>query len=156
MRKLNGNQNNIRSYADSRNTDRSRRSGLSEEALQELIASVEAEPLMRPPKGFRDEIITQVRRKRQRTKNIALFSYSMKVIAATAAALSLILIVPENIRPEEGGRAGERLEWRLEEFPSGEDREHENFLYRFNNRLDGVCSALNGRLNQLIGTEGHD
>ena len=156
MRKLNGNQNKIRSYADSRNTDRSRRSGLSEEALQELIASVEAEPLMRPPKGFRDEIITQVRRKRQRTKNIALFSYSMKVIAATAAALSLILIVPENIRPEEGGRAGERLEWRSEEFPSGEEREHENFLYRFNNRLDGVCSALNGRLNQLIGTEGHD
>ena len=156
MRKLNGNQNNIRSYADSRNTDRSRRSGLSEEALQELIASVEAEPLMRPPKGFRDEIITQVRRKRQRAKNIALFSYSMKVIAATAAALSLILIVPENIRPEEGGRAGERLEWRSEKFPLGEEREHENFLYRFNNRLDGVCSALNGRLNQLIGTEGHD
>lgn len=160
MRKLSGNQNNIRSYADSRNTDRSRHSGLSEEALQELIASVEAEPLMRPPKGFRDEIIAQVRRKRQRTKNIALFSYSMKVIAATAAALSLILIVPENIRPEEGGRAGERLEWRSEESPSekeaGEEREHENFLYRFNNRLDGVCSALNGRLNQLIGTEGHD
>lgn len=159
MSKLHGNQNNIRSYIGNGSAERSRQSGLSDEALLELIASVEAEPMMSPPKGFRDEVIAQVRRKRQRAKKISLFSYSMKVIAATAAAVSLILIVPENIHPE--GGAGERLEWRSEENPTEKEPEdtrsnHENFLYRFSNRLDGFCSALNGRLNQLVGTEGHD
>ena len=114
---------------------------------------------MCPPKGFRDEIIEQVHRKRKRMKNVSLFSYSMKVIAATAAALSLILIVPENIRPEDGGKAGTMQEWQDEEDSKGpvseaEWLEQQGFLYRFSNRLDEACSRLNGRLDRLIGTEG--
>lgn len=161
MSRLHGNQNNIRSYADGRKAGGSGQPYLSDEALQELIASVEAEPMICPPKGFRDGVIARVRRKRQRSKNIALFSYSMKVIAATAAALALVLIIPENIHPEEGRRTGERLEWQAgenqEEKERGEAyREQENILYRFSSHLDGICSALNGRLNQLVRTEGHD
>lgn len=160
MNEVRNNGNNIRSYAEHKNADRSKAFYLSDEALRELIEATEAEPMMRPPKGFKDEVIARIHRKRQRAQNMLLFSYSMKVIAATAAALSLILIVPENVRPEESGDAGGRFEWRDEEFSEEkvleEERpEHEDFLYRFSNRLDGVCSALNGRLNQLVGTEGH-
>lgn len=153
------NNGNIRSYAEHKNVDRTKPLYLSDEALQELIAATEAEPMMCPPKGFRDEVITRIRRKRQRAKNMSLFSYSMKVIAATAAALSIVLIVPEHIRPEENGGVRERFERRDEEFSEEkvleEEPGHEDFLYRFSNRLDGVCSALNGRLNQLVGTEGY-
>lgn len=134
---------------------------LSDEALQELIAATEAEPMMRPPKGFRDEVLARVRRKRQRVRNMSLFSYSMKVIAATAAAVSIVLIVPENIRPDQNGGTGMRTEWQKEEILDktvleDERSERGDFLNRFSNRLDGFCSALNGRLNQLVGTEGHD
>lgn len=161
MNGLNKNQNNIRSYADGRRTEREEPAYLSDEALQELIASVETEPMMSPPKGFRDGVIAKVRRKRQRAKNIALFSYSMKVIAATAAAVVLILVVPENIRPEKGGETDiPRLEWQAGETPEErtweDEREDSGFLNRFSSRLDGFCSALNGRLNQLVRTEGHD
>lgn len=159
MNEVRNSGNNIRSYAEHKNADRSKAFYLSDEALRELIEATEAEPMMRPPKGFKDEVITRIHRKRQRAKNMSLFSYSMKVIAATAAALSLVLIVPEIIRPEENGGVGERFEWQDEEFSEEkvleEEPEREDFLYRFSNRLDGVCSALNGRLNQLVGTEGH-
>lgn len=140
---------------------------LSDEALQELIAETEAGPMLCPPRGFRDEVIGRVRRKRKRRKNLSLFSYSMKVIAATAAMLGLILIVPENIRPEGGGRAGavqerqeEEAEWLAEEREAepasdAEWLEQQGFLYRFSSSLDEACSRLNGRLDQLIGTEGH-
>lgn len=171
---MNKTGNNIKSYTKFCNDAGADRRYLSDEALQELIGAVEAEPLMRPPKGFRDEVIAQVRQKRRRMKNISLFSYSMKVIAATAAALSIILIVPENIRPEESSRSGTMQEWQTEEDAKKQDLEEafleelsdekdfeeawlqqRGFLYRFSNRLDEACSKLNGRLNQLVGTEGY-
>lgn len=152
-------ENKIRTYTKNGMTNRTASCYLSDEALQELIAATEAEPMICPPKGFRDEIIERVRRKRRRRKNVSLFSYSMKVIAATAAALSLILIVPENIRPEEGGKAGMMQDWQEEEDSKGpaseaEWLEQQGFLYRFSISLDEACSKLNGRLDQLVGTEG--
>lgn len=157
---MNRMENNIRSYTKNNVTGgRTKQCYLSDEALQELIAATEAEPMMRPPKGFRDEIIDRVQQKRKRRRNISLFSYSMKVIVATAAALGLILIVPENIRPEKSGGAGTVQEWQTEGFsqePASEEEwmEQKGFLYRFSNSLDDACSRLNGRLNQLVGTEG--
>lgn len=156
---MNRMENNIRNYMGNSTVSRTDGFYLSDEVLQELIAATEAEPLMRPPKGFRDEIIARVRQKRKRRKNISLFSYSMKVIVATAAALGLILIVPENIRTEKGSGAGTVLEWQTEEISekSGSETEwmeQKGFLYRFSNSLDDACSRLNGRLNQLVGTEG--
>ena len=152
-------ENNIRNYMGNGAGSRTDGFYLSDEALQELIAATEAEPLMRPPKGFRDEIIARVRQKRKRRKNISLFSYSMKVIVATAAALGLILIVPENIRAEKSGGTGTVQEWQTEEVspePASEEEwmEKRGFLYRFSSSLDDACSRLNGRLNQLVGTEG--
>jgi len=156
---MNEAENNIRNYTKNGIANRTAPCYLSDEALRELIAETEAEPMMRPPKGFRDEIVSRVRQKRKRMKNVALFSYSMKVIAATAAALGLILIVPENIRPRKGGETGTMQEWQAEEISKGpvpEEAwtEQEGFLYRFSNRLDEACSELNGRLNRLVGTEG--
>ncbi len=70
---------------------------LTDEALEALIASVEAEPMLRPPKGFKNEIIDRISQKRRYRKNLQLFSYSMKVVVATAAALGIMLIAPDNL-----------------------------------------------------------
>lgn len=167
---MNRMENNLRSYTKNSVAGRTKQSYLSDEALQELIAATEAEPMICPPKGFRDEIIDRIHQKRKRRKNISLFSYSMKVIAATAAALSIVLIVPENIRPNESGKSGMGQEWQEEEkaeelalqkaLSEEEDledawMEQRGFLYRFSISLDEACSKLNGRLNQLVGTEGY-
>ena len=74
---------------------------LSDEALEQLIAEVEAEPLMHPPKDFKNEILQKLRRKRKHRKDAQLFLYSIKVVAASAAALLILITVPQNFYSQE-------------------------------------------------------
>ena len=83
----------------------------TDDALEKLIAQVEAEGILHPPKGFHDDIIDRIRRKRKYKKNLQLFSYSMKVITATAAAIGIVLIVPGNISTQESRVSGYVSEW---------------------------------------------
>lgn len=83
----------------------------TDEALEDLIAGIEAEGMLHPPKGFHDEVISRIRRKRKYKKNLQLFSYSMKVITATAAAIGIILIVPDNISTQESPISAYMSEW---------------------------------------------
>ncbi|MBD5522748.1 MAG: hypothetical protein HDR03_16255 [Lachnospiraceae bacterium] len=83
----------------------------TDDALEDLIASVEAEGMLHPPKGFHDDVISRIRRKRKYKKNLQLFSYSMKVITATAAAVGIVLIVPDNISTQESNIFGFVSEW---------------------------------------------
>ena len=50
---------------------------LSDEALEQLIAEVEADSLVRPPKDFKNEILHTLRRKKKHRKDAQLFLYSM-------------------------------------------------------------------------------
>lgn len=132
---------------------------ITDEALEELIASVESKPLMHPPKGFRDDIISQIRRKRKYKKNFQLFSYSMKVIAATAASLGIVLIVPDNISNEESTRPGIISELRDEiagghnQFVQEKKSYDEKIIYKLNKHMDEYVSAVNGKLNEFVRME---
>lgn len=123
---------------------------LSEEELEKLIAMTEAEAMLHPPGEFKSEILGRIRRKRKHTKNMRLFSYSVKVFAATAAVLTIMLIAPETIRPEEaepGKTVQERQMQEMSQIFNG------NFMYQLNEKMDDYCSQLNSRLNQLVGME---
>ena len=123
---------------------------LSEEELEKLIATTEAEPMLHPPRGFKSEILGRIRRKRKLTKDLKLFSYSVKVFAATAAALTIMLILPENIRPEDAGPGKAVQEGQAQEISQIFNG---NFMYQLNEKMDDYCSQLNNRLNQLVGME---
>ena len=99
--------NNIRDFRQNNIKD----TGFTDDALEELIAQVEAEGMLHPPKGFHDDVISRIRRKRKYKKNLQLFSYSMKVITATAAAIGIVLIVPDNISTQESNISGFVSEW---------------------------------------------
>lgn len=152
---------------------------LTDEALEELISSVEAGPLLRPPKGFKSDIITQIQRKRKYKKNMQLFSYSMKVIAATAASVGIVLVVPNNISTDESKLSGVVSEWQEDNADSqsdntdnqkdnadshfgriekkhGRDTEKsydERFIYRINKHMDEYVSIVNEKLNQFVRME---
>ena len=137
---------------------------LTDEALEELIASVESEPLLHPPKGFGDEIIYHIRQKRKYKKNLQLFSYSMKVIAATAASLAIVLVVPDNMSKEEGPMTG-IISQLQDEIQDGKLNDHrrfgqetkksydERFTYKLNKHMDEYVSIVNGKLNELVRME---
>ncbi|MCH5249576.1 MAG: hypothetical protein J1E98_06575 [Lachnospiraceae bacterium] len=137
---------------------------LTDEALEELIASVESEPLLHPPKGFGDEIIYHILQKRKYKKNLQLFSYSMKVIAATAASLAIVLVVPDNMNKEEGPMTG-IISQLQDEIQDGKLNDHrrfgqetkksydERFTYKLNKHMDEYVSIVNGKLNELVRME---
>lgn len=126
---------------------------LSEEELERLIAMTEAEPMLHPPGEFKSEILGRIRRKRKHTKNLRLFSYSVKVFAATAAALTIMLIAPENIRSEEVGYSVQEQTAKEEQVQEMSQIFNGNFMYQLNEKMDDYCSQLNNRLNQLVGME---
>lgn len=128
---------------------------LTDEALEKLISAVEAEPLLHPPKEFKQDLINQIRLKRKKSKEKQLLFYSIKVIAATAAALWLMIIMPENILPEDGKRPvliqerqDETVDGQMQRLP-----DEDSFNNRLNNRLNTYCSQLNEGLNKLVRME---
>ncbi|MCM1145993.1 MAG: hypothetical protein NC321_07090 [Clostridium sp.] len=124
---------------------------LSEEELKKLIAMTEAEPLLHPPKEFQNDVLRQVRRKREYRKNIRLFSYSVKVFAASAAALAVMIAAPESIRSEDTVQEHMERKSGMQEAASRTD--DENFIYQLNEKMNDYCSQLNGKLNQLLRME---
>ena len=126
---------------------------LSDEELEKLIAVTEAEPMLHPPGEFKSEILGRIRRKRKYTKNLRLFSYSVKVFAATAAALTIMLFTPEHIRPEEVGHSVQEQTEQEGQVQEMSQFFNGNFMYQLNEKMDDYCSQLNSRLNQLVGME---
>lgn len=133
---------------------------LSDEALERLIAQVEAEPaLLHPPGEFKNDIIRQIHLKKKRKKNVELFSYSLKVFAAAAAALMIVLIVPESVRPEESVGQGQTWSIQKEQDPSKQtvpDRSklyQESFGSALSRWMDDYCSKINTKLNEFAGME---
>lgn len=134
---------------------------LSDDELKKLIDSVESEPMLKPPRGFRDDVIEQIRRKRKSRKNMQLFSYSMKVFAATAAALAIVFTVPVGSSPETGVIPERVQEWQESVQQDSENsifrktrKSHdERFTYRLNKQMNEYVSILNGKLDQIVRME---
>ncbi len=163
--------NNIRDFRQNNIKD----TGFTDDDLEKLIAKVEAEGMLHPPKGFHDDVISRIRRKRKYKKNLQLFSYSMKVITATAAAIGIVLIVPGNISTQENRISGFVSEWqesdetdvqkRLQREEERKERERNqyarkierlqngNFIHRINRQMDEYVDIVNGKLDQFIRME---
>lgn len=139
--------NNIKNFRKSNSN-----AYLSDEALEKLISETEAEPLLRPPKEFKNDIVGQIYRKRKHMKNVQLFSYSTKVIAAAAAAIAIVLFVPENIRSEENIGSEQQRYWQERRDEVEEDYK-ENPVWQLNRKMNEYYDRLNDGLNQLIRME---
>lgn len=106
---------------------------LSEDELEQLITAVEAQPLMHPPIDFKNEILNTVQQKRKRRKEKQLLLYSLKVAAASAAALWILVSVPQTIYSrEEAMQRSIEKQVRMEE----STRKVNEYLETFNNRLN--------------------
>lgn len=69
---------------------------LSEEALAELIEQVETKEMLHAPVHLKDNVLKQVRRENHNVKNRQLFVYRAKVLVAMAAALTLLILMPDD------------------------------------------------------------
>lgn len=69
---------------------------LSDEALDKLIAQVEKEEMLHAPKYLKDDIMAQIGHKKRSAKNRQLFVYRAKVLVAMAAALTILILMPDD------------------------------------------------------------
>lgn len=90
---------------------------LNEEELASLIKQVEEREMLHAPVHLKENVLLQVRKQRQRTQKIQLFSYRAKVLAGMAAALTVLFLVPVGERETDRLSNGifERVLWQEQE-----------------------------------------
>lgn len=69
---------------------------MTEEALMELIKQVEAEEMLHAPKQLKENIFAELRRERRAAKKRQVFAYRAKVLVAMAAALAVLIFMPND------------------------------------------------------------
>lgn len=70
--------------------------GMTEETLMELIRQVEAEEMLHAPKQLKGNIFAELRRERRAAKKRQVFAYRAKVLVAMAAALAVLIFMPND------------------------------------------------------------
>lgn len=68
----------------------------SEEALMELIRQVESEEMLHAPRHLKGNVIDRIRQERRALKKRQLFTYRAKVLTAMAAALTVLILMPND------------------------------------------------------------
>lgn len=120
---------------------------LSDEALSALIDSVEEKEMLHAPAHLRDNVIAQIRHDRYSVKKRQVFVYRVKVLAAMAAALAVLVLMPVDGAEDAGGmfagpQAYESLEQMAHEHQRDIDADWERYLKE--RESDGVRGFLRG------------
>lgn len=69
---------------------------LSDEELYELIGYVEEKEMLHAPAHLKENVIAQIRRKKRNARKRQVFAYRAKVLAAMAAALAVLILMPDD------------------------------------------------------------
>lgn len=69
---------------------------LSDEELYDLIGHVEEKEMLHAPVHLKDNVIAQIRRKRRIAGKRQVFAYRAKVLVAMAAALAVLILMPDD------------------------------------------------------------
>ena len=69
---------------------------LSEKELEELTRQVESQEMLRAPVHLKADVMEQIRRERSVAKKKQVYIYRAKVMAAMAAALTILILMPDD------------------------------------------------------------
>lgn len=128
---------------------------LSNEALMELIRQVETEEMIHAPRQLKENIFDSLRLKQRTAKKRQVFVYRAKVLVAMAAALTVLIFMPDDhagsmqkmpIPQEERGFLEEMAKQRQED----RDEEWEEYLTeREQGGVRGFFDEVNERITQF-------
>ncbi len=128
---------------------------MSEETLMELISQVEAEEMLHAPRQLKENIFTQIGRERQAAKKRRVFAYRAKVFVAMAAAMAVLIFMPddhvENIdRTPVEQTADEDFAKIAEQRQKDIDEHWERYLAeRERGGLRGLLKDVNGKITEF-------
>ena len=134
---------------------------LSEKELEELMEQVESHEMLRAPVHLKSNVMAQIRRERRDAKRKQIFAYRAKVLIAMAAALTVLILIPDD-RTEIAGRisivqqADESLEQMAMRRQEDMDASWEKYLKeRENGRVRSFFTGINERITEF-GTSLYD
>ena len=129
--------------------------GLTEEALMELIRQVETEEMLHAPRQLKENIFNSLQRERRTAKKRQIFVYRAKVLVAMAAALTVLIFMPDDraesvqktpMRQEERGYLEEMAQQRQED----REEDWEKYLAeRERGGVRGFFDDVNERMTQF-------
>ncbi len=129
--------------------------GLTEEALMELIRQVETEEMLHAPRQLKENIFNSLQRERRTAKKRQIFVYRAKVLVAMAAALTVLIFMPDDraesvqktpMRQEERGYLEEMAQQRQED----REEDWEKYLTeRERGGVRGFFDDVNERMTQF-------
>ena len=130
---------------------------LSEEALTELIEQVESQEMLCAPVHLKSNIIGQIRQERRGAKKRQVFAYRAKVLVAMAAALTLLILMPDDRTESVGNKSieqqtGESLEQMAIRRQEDMDANWERYVAaRQRGGVRGFFESLNERITKFAG-----
>ena len=128
---------------------------LSEDELNALIKQVESQEMIHAPVHLKADVIEQIKRERRGAKKRQVFAYRAKVLVAMAAALTLLILMPDG-RTESMGymsieqQAGESLEKMAIQHQEEMDANWEKYLKeRESGGVRGFFISLNEKVTEF-------
>lgn len=115
---------------------REERNYLSDDELEKLIADVEQEPMRRAPEYLERMILKKTEQNAVRWSQFA--AYSAKIVAAAAAAIALIITMPEIERQSEIHQQ------------EVEQEERKSVTTSINEATSSFCNQLFEKTNELL------
>lgn len=105
---------------------------LSDEELYELIGHVEENEMLHAPAHLKDNVIEQIRHKRRIAGKRQVFAYRAKVLVAMAAALAVLILMPDDAARSAGQMiAGQQMSSTLEQRALQRQRDIDADLERY-------------------------
>ena len=132
---------------------------MNEEELNALIEQVESQEMLRAPKHLKEDVMAQIRRDRQKAARKQLFLYRMKVVAAMAAALTLLILMPDDSAESfdkssavrQAGREMEQMA--LERQQDVQDSWEKYYAARQNHGIKELFGNISSKIAELTGTD---
>lgn len=133
---------------------------LSDQELEELIRQVEEQDMIAAPDYLEEKICTKIRQSEQvvqyrakKSTRQRLFFYSLKVIAASAAAIAFLYIVPmvqSQEQPPTYVSETQQPDWSRE---AAKRKEETSFVQNVNQATNQFCNSLFRKTNALFQKE---
>ena len=130
---------------------------MTEKELAELIEQVESQEMLHAPVHLKHNVMEQIRRERNSAKSRQVFIYRVKVLAAMAAALMLVILMPNDSTENSGGinvlqMQAESLEQKAMRRQEDIDANWERYLAeRESGGVRGFFRSINEKVTELVG-----
>lgn len=129
---------------------------LTEEELMKLIGHVEAEGMLHAPRQLKGNILEALRDKRRAAKKRQVFVYRAKVLTAMAAALAVLVLMPNDLAgsigsvPVQQQAEQEDFEKLAKQRQKNRDDDWEKYLAeRERGGVRGFLDGINEKVTQL-------